>query len=100
MSRQRRFLCGVPENECTGSVTQNTKGWRGSRKSHVTREEAFTCKANNLVRHGYVRFGSKEFASPNDGPILLLNKKSKFGGVLRQGKEDRFMPRRGSGEVW
>ena len=40
---------------------------------------------------GCKQIGPREFARPNDGPIVLLTKKIRFGARLRGGKGDRFM---------
>jgi len=37
---------------------------------------------------------------PDGGPILVLSKKSKFGGRMRKGKAGRVMPERGGGVVY
>lgn len=100
MSRRLRYTCGAPEGKCTGSVTKMTKGWRGSPKAHASREEAFRCYAAYLLSEGYTQLSAHEFVSPDGGPILVLSRISQFGGVLRTGKVDRYMPKRASGIVY
>jgi hypothetical protein len=99
VKQRRRFLCGVPEGKCSGTLSRISKNWKGSQKTHASRDEAFECYVRHLLAQGYVRLGPKEFQL-GDGPILLVNKRSQFGGVMRQGKAERWMPRRGSGEIW
>jgi hypothetical protein len=61
-------------------------------KSHATPEEAFACYRAWLLRQGYRQVGGREFLSPEDGVIVVLTRRSRFGAVLRGGKEERFMP--------
>ena len=98
MSRAQRFLCGTPEGQCTGSHAQLTAKWSGSSKVHATREDAKRCYVHYLKSQGYVQLSANEFQL-GDGPVVVLTRTSRFGGVMRQGKEKRFMPRRGSGEI-
>ena len=90
--RQKRYLCGVPDNYCQGSLTQSCNGLGKSCRSHGSPMQAFSCYANYLIKQGYKQVGPREFSSPNNGPIVVLTKKSKFGTMLRGGKGDRFMP--------
>ena len=53
---------------------------------HHTSEQAFKCHAADLLRQGFKQIGTREFAPPDGGPIRVLTKKSRFGGLLRGGK--------------
>lgn len=87
----RRYLCGVEYSECSGSYVTTPSG---PRKAHGSSEEAFKCMAAYLLRQGFTQVGGREFAAPNNGPIRVLTKKSRFGFPLRPGKENRWMHRR------
>lgn len=100
-----RVLCGVPNTDCTGSayITQQ----QIPPKAHGSRGEAFRCMTRYLMSQGYERIGQREFRPPNGGCILVLTKKSRFGGRLRTGKRaeggtstSRFMPDRGAGLIY
>jgi hypothetical protein len=74
-----------------------------SGKLHGTREEAFRCYCAHLQRQGYERVGQREF-SLNGGPVLVIDKRSRFGSPFRGGKESdktksRYTPMRGRGAV-
>lgn len=98
----RAYFCGVPNRCCQGSDCILSSHLRkGQPKVHYTSEAAFKCHANWLVKElGYERRGNREFAMPNGGPIVVLTKKSRFGGELRGGKRaagkrsNRLMPAR------
>ena len=80
------YTCGVDKRFCSGSAASGSSGLRHIR-THSSSEEAFRCMARHLVNdEGYERTGSRTFAPSDGGPILVLDKKSKFGGVLRKGK--------------
>lgn len=98
MSRMQAFVCGTPEKECTGTMTGKvSKGMRAT-KVHDSPEAAYRCHANWLKRQGYTEYPNREFGKPGEYRIVLT-KKSRFGARLRKGKEDRFMPERGSGYI-
>lgn len=99
MSRSERFLCGVKEAQCTGTHTQFSQNYHGPHKTHGSREEAFRCKVKSLLDAGYTRIDAKTFSPPDGGPLLVLTKVSKFGAVVRQGKEGRYMPENVSGSI-
>jgi hypothetical protein len=61
-------------------------------KCHATPQDAFECHRAWLLRQGYKQVGGREFESPYTGCIAVLTKKSRFGAVLRGGKEGRHMP--------
>jgi hypothetical protein len=82
----RKTMCGTPRQFCCGSVVKANKSLGGGVSAHPTPEEAFKCYAQYLIKIGYIQVGNREFASPNDGPILLLTKKCRFGAPLRPGK--------------
>lgn len=102
MSQGYIYLCGTPELECVGGkITRVCNSYRGSKKGHASRDEAFKCYSKYLIRNGWTRIGSREFAGPNGGPVRVLTKKTRFGGRLRQGKENtRWMYERASGIVY
>jgi hypothetical protein len=92
MSRRIRYLCGTPSEFCQGAHFQTDQLLK-SKKAHASSEDAFKCYAHYLIHHaGYKRIGQREFSLGHDKPILVLTKKIRFGGALRQGKEGRFQP--------
>lgn len=56
-------------------------------RTHASHEAAFTCHSNHLLKTGYTKVDSRAFAPPDGGPIRVLTKRSRFGAVLRNGKE-------------
>jgi hypothetical protein len=103
MSKKAMYLCGVPMANCTGGrfVGQNLMP-DSIRHGHASRDAAFRCHKNYLVKVlGFTQIGQREFASPNNGPIRVLTKKTRFGGRLRLGKEgNRYMYNNASGVVY
>lgn len=104
-----KVICGTPGKDCSGSPTGTSARMeeKGGRKMHVSHLEAFQCHARYLVSIGYKQVGSREFLR-GDGPILVLTKKSRFGGRMRAGKTGmegkgkgtgRNMPVRGAGII-
>ncbi len=93
MSRQIRVLCGVPKEYCTGGHLQTDQVF-ASNKAHSGHSEAFKCMAHYLTQIlGFRRVGSRDFAPPDGGPIRILTKPIRYGGLLVYGKEHtRFMP--------
>ena len=90
---RKRYLCGTPTDHCSGSMTKCSNHMKAT-KTHVSSVEAFKCHAKYLINvEGYQQIGSREFAAPNNGPIRVLTKKSRFGAMLRGGKEGRSMPK-------
>lgn len=96
-----RYLCGVPDTDCCGGKTLYGKNMALPPKSHASREEAFRCAASYLRKQDYSQEGldARAFRPPDNGPVLILSKKSKFGARLRGGKRggdsaggSRFMP--------
>lgn len=49
-----------------------------------------------IRKKGYVELGPREFLSPDGGPVLVLTKKCRYGGLFVTGKGGdsgkRFMP--------
>ncbi|HKI30858.1 MAG TPA: hypothetical protein VKA46_03220 [Gemmataceae bacterium] len=88
---RKRRLCGLPAQECRGDAGGLSPGLSGL-KSHATAEEAFECYRAWLLRQGYRQVGGREFEAPRAGRIVVLTKKSRFGALLRGGKEGRHMP--------
>ncbi|MGI0012907.1 MAG: hypothetical protein ACREBU_05620 [Nitrososphaera sp.] len=93
-----RFLCGTPRVNCSGGNSILSSGLKDCGfKIHVTSFEAFKCFARYQERTlGFEKVAPREFRT-SEG-ILILSKKSKFGGKLKSGKNDakikgkRFMP--------
>ena len=98
MSTKYRVLCGVPALQCTGGSYITDQAL--SDKAHSSRLEAFKCMRKYLTKQGFTQIGPREFRPPDGGPIRVLTKKSRYGGLLRQGKSgeegrmggSRFMP--------
>ena len=90
--RTKRRLCGVPFEECQGEAGKLSPGLSSGLKCHATPQDAFECHRAWLLRQGYKQVGGREFESPYTGCIAVLTKKSRFGAVLRGGKEGRHMP--------
>lgn len=91
--KKKRFLCGVPDKNCIGSYTSFNHMMKNCTKSHGTSIEAFKCHAGYLLSLGYTQVGNREFAAPDNGPIRVLTKKTRFGAMVRGGKESRYMGR-------
>lgn len=91
MSTKYKILCGTPDAHCKGSRYITTQSL--PKKAHPSRVEAFRCYARYLIKVlGYTQIGSREFAKEGQ-PVRVLNKKSKFGALLRTGKEgSRYQP--------
>ena len=111
----RKVFCGVPDPHCTGGVVTANGLWDWRRRSggnnaapksaklHHSHEEAFKCMCKHLRSEGYEQVGTREFAKP-DGPVLVLDKRTRFGMEWRKGKEgdkssSRFTPMRGRGAI-
>lgn len=97
--RAHKCLCGVPQEKCTGSIVQTTRGLKSAIKMHGTPPEAFKCYSNYLIGLGYKQMGPREFYLPGatpelDGPVVVLTKKIRFGCTMRGGKGSRQMSRR------
>lgn len=92
-SKPYAYLCGVPSEKCAGIRLTVNHGLGGGTRGHVSPEEAFKCHARHLLKEGWVQVGPRDFRPPDGGPILVLTKRTKFGGKLRSGKEgNRNMP--------
>jgi hypothetical protein len=91
MSTSRRpcvFLCGTPSEQCTGSLAKLNHALEGrGLRAHTSSASAFDCQRRYLIHVGYTQLDGTSFAAPNEGPILVLTKKSRYGGKLRNGKE-------------
>jgi hypothetical protein len=81
------FLCGVDKGICTGSTTSGGAPYMHKfvLQTHGSPEDAFRCKVRSLLLSGYQRIGPREFQKPGE-PILVLDKKSKFGQRLYYAK--------------
>lgn len=97
-------------DDCKGSMVTLNAAWNPdgkknhkSGKVHASHEQAFKCYCAFLQGKGYERVGSREFTL-NGGPVLVIDKASKFGSLFRKGKEgdksgSRFTPMRGRGAI-
>ena len=106
----RKVFCGTPMDTCTGQMMTLNAAWNpdGSKnkkngKLHSSHEEAFKCYCKHLQAQGYQRIGSRDFCR-GDGPVLFLDRPSRFGAEFRKGKEgdktkSRFTPRHGRGAI-
>lgn len=56
-------------------------------KGHGSSPQAFACHRRYLLKMGYTQIGGQAFRAPDDRPTLILTKKGRFGGKLRNGKE-------------
>lgn len=100
MSTRYKVLCGVPYEHCKGSTLITDQHFStnaapsGANKCHVSHEDAFKCMANYLTSVlGFTRISSREFQNPDNGPIRILTRQSKYGAHLRTGKlQQRYMP--------
>jgi len=86
------ILCGTPDEHCCGGKLNSDQGLQ-HKKCHSNREEAFRCYTKYLVKVlGYKRIGPRDFFKEGEY-VLMVSKKSKFGGYLKTGKElTRYMP--------
>jgi hypothetical protein len=87
-------MCGVPKEHCTGGNRQVSAGLRKTIKAHSSAIEAYNCMARYLVKQGYTAKPNREFHKEGE-PVLVLTKKSRYGGALRGGKAGRSMPAKG-----
>lgn len=85
--RPMMHMCGVPKEACSGSDSQVNAGLGGRRKMHASPQEAFNCHKHYLLSQGYKQLDSRAFSPPDGGPVRVLNKPSRFGAALRNGKE-------------
>jgi hypothetical protein len=88
------YMCGVPKEHCNGSPENVNAGLGGTRKVHSAPENAHRCHARWLVTAcGAKQLGPREFLMPEDketgqeSTVMIIDKKSKFGAPLRNGKE-------------
>ena len=106
----RKVYCGVPIDTCNGGLMTLNAAWtpdgsknKKSGKLHSSHQEAFKCYCNHLTSLGYQRVGGREFTL-GDGPVLVLDKPSKFGAAFRKGKasdksNSRWTPMVGRGAI-
>jgi CTP:molybdopterin cytidylyltransferase MocA len=97
-----KYLCGVEPQLCTGgsfigSKAMATMASKGVR-THSSPEQAHACMQRSLVQQGYQKIDNCQFRPPDGGPVLVLTRPGKYGGMLRSGKEGgRHMPKYRSG---
>lgn len=78
------YMCGTQKEFCCGGLLK--VNFAPTVKAHSTSKEAFNCKRKQLISLGYSQIGNREFLKEGE-PVLILTKKSSFGGKLRKGKE-------------
>jgi hypothetical protein len=94
----RRYVCGTPVGSCSGGSSMVSARLGNGQRTHASPQEAFKCYYRYLVSVGYEPIGHRELRAPDGSGILVLTKKSHFGGELRSGKggeksgKSRFMP--------
>lgn len=91
MRANHHWLCNTPTDKCMGSTRALNAGLRGaSKKAHSSPEAAYDCYKRYLISTlGYSFVGNHSFSPPNnDGPILVITKRSRYGGHLRPGKTE------------
>jgi hypothetical protein len=79
--------CGVPKDSCSGTSSRVNMALGTSRKLHPSPEDAFRCRQRYLIKEGYRQLGPRDFQDPNTGEVLVLTKPSRYGAMLRNGKE-------------
>lgn len=92
--RKHVFMCGTPNECCTGSTIQVNQGLRTKvNKAHPSPEQAFKCHKKWLISQGFVEVGQRELLAPDGSGVRVLSKKSHFGAELRDGKaSSRYQP--------
>ena len=83
-------MCGVPKEYCNGGQENVNHGLGLQQKVHSAPEEAYRCHARWLTTViGAKQLGPREFLMPESagGSVRIIDKKSKFGAALRNGKE-------------
>lgn len=91
----RKYTCGVPDHFCSAGLVQASQGMI---KLHSSSEEAFNCHKKYLLSQGFIQLKGNEFRPPNGGPVRVLTRPGRFGGVYRQeknidGKGNRVVPK-------
>lgn len=90
MSRHFVVLCGTPDADCVGGKYMTDQ--QLPRKAHASRDEAFRCYTRWLKKEGFERLGPREYRNPENGYVRIITKRTRFGTLLRAGKEGRYMP--------
>lgn len=87
-------ICQTPDKHCSAGYVQVNARMGKSAKAHASNIEAFLCFKRYLVNvKGYTQIGGREFSPPgDDGPVLVLTKKIRYGARLRHGKQGRYQP--------
>lgn len=89
---KHRFICGTPADKCTGGIAEVSHMLSPQiKRVHGSRTEAMRCHVRYLKSVGYTQLGPHEFRL-NNGPVLVISKRIRFGGDLRPGKGGRNMP--------
>jgi hypothetical protein len=90
-----RFMCGVPHENCGGSLGALSNGFKGKGyRLHNSAYEAFKCMGRYLVSQGFEKLSSRAFRNPDGSGIRVLTKQSRYGARMRPGKGGRNMPSR------
>ena len=91
---QYRYACGTPSAHCGAKKVSVSAGLTQTSQSrtHSTPEEAFRCHRAYLIDvEGYKMLDGRALSPPDDGPVRVLTKPSRFGARLRGGKGSRWM---------
>ena len=65
------FCCAVPTEYCKGKINAKDRT-----RCHATVQAVRSCARNWLINiRGATQISPREFALPNEGPILVLSKK-------------------------
>lgn len=81
------WTCGCPKDACSGANARVNMALGTGRRLHPSPEDAFRCRQRYLISIGYEQLGSREFKAPDGSGVLILTKQSRFGSMLRNGKE-------------
>lgn len=80
------YVCPVDTKICSGKLVSGT-----GNKFHQTEKELIKCKESELKSQGYVKIGTRAWSSPNNGPVLILDRHPGKASWCRVGKENRAM---------
>ena len=94
MNGRRFVMCGTPKEFCNGGNTDVNTG-NLTERINGSSPEAFRCYKRYLLNQlGYEQVGAREFRAPDGSGILVLSKKTHFGGIFRQGKTEKTKAKR------
>lgn len=71
------FACPTPSRECGGSqiISVNHGSNSAARKYHGDTKQVLRCYGKYLQSVGFVMLSTRTFASPNGGPIRVLDRR-------------------------